>query len=393
MPIVTSCPQCDRKVRVPDELLDRNVRCPSCRNVFVATAPPDAPQEERHRRASKLQDARSISRKRRVPVGRDCIHRQRTKTVRRARYSEEEDEDFPESDYEPPCGRRLHEADEFGDEGVSRSGGNRAAWLRVSRGLTWTLVSISIVVGLACMEIGGGFLIGVLLVTSNRALTLLSTSFLSPLWVLAVIVRLIGVAVKGMDLYGHFLGMSVPNKPGTNLKHLAIAKFGLNTAGAAILIPVDFLTFALGISNGWFANPFAGSSVAKILQLSQLFGGLLGLAGFFVFILYLRGVAIAVKRKQLGNQVKVYLITVICSQVVAVLMVVMFFVVQGVAISGAAAALTPSVSSSGFTEASQAATGILGCLGGLIALALAIWYVVLLVAGLRGAVLEFARRG
>jgi predicted Zn finger-like uncharacterized protein len=38
MPIVIECPQCQRKLRVPDQLLGRTVKCPACKNQFTASA-------------------------------------------------------------------------------------------------------------------------------------------------------------------------------------------------------------------------------------------------------------------------------------------------------------------------------------------------------------------
>lgn len=40
MPILTSCPSCGRQLRVPDELLGRQVKCPSCNAVFSAAESP-----------------------------------------------------------------------------------------------------------------------------------------------------------------------------------------------------------------------------------------------------------------------------------------------------------------------------------------------------------------
>jgi len=37
MPILVNCPACQRTLRVPDTLLDRHVRCPSCEATFIAT--------------------------------------------------------------------------------------------------------------------------------------------------------------------------------------------------------------------------------------------------------------------------------------------------------------------------------------------------------------------
>jgi predicted Zn finger-like uncharacterized protein len=36
MPINTDCPSCNRKLRVPDELLGKKVKCPTCGTVFQA---------------------------------------------------------------------------------------------------------------------------------------------------------------------------------------------------------------------------------------------------------------------------------------------------------------------------------------------------------------------
>jgi predicted Zn finger-like uncharacterized protein len=42
MPTVAECPSCAEKVRVPDSLLGRRVRCPKCSHVFAADGPADA---------------------------------------------------------------------------------------------------------------------------------------------------------------------------------------------------------------------------------------------------------------------------------------------------------------------------------------------------------------
>jgi hypothetical protein len=53
MPIQTSCPSCGKTLRVPDDLLGRNVKCPSCQTQFVASegagaaeSPPPLPPTE-----------------------------------------------------------------------------------------------------------------------------------------------------------------------------------------------------------------------------------------------------------------------------------------------------------------------------------------------------------
>ncbi len=43
MAIELTCPSCQRRLRVPDELLGKTVRCPSCQSTFAATANEPAP--------------------------------------------------------------------------------------------------------------------------------------------------------------------------------------------------------------------------------------------------------------------------------------------------------------------------------------------------------------
>lgn len=48
MAITTSCPSCSRALRVPDDLLGKNVKCPTCGTTFLAaaeSAPPPAEEE------------------------------------------------------------------------------------------------------------------------------------------------------------------------------------------------------------------------------------------------------------------------------------------------------------------------------------------------------------
>ena len=57
MPIQTSCPSCQRPLRVPDALIGKAVKCPGCATVWTLDAeppaeppreePPAAPQEEK----------------------------------------------------------------------------------------------------------------------------------------------------------------------------------------------------------------------------------------------------------------------------------------------------------------------------------------------------------
>ena len=38
MPTVVACPSCQKQLKVPDELLGRKVKCPGCKETFMAQA-------------------------------------------------------------------------------------------------------------------------------------------------------------------------------------------------------------------------------------------------------------------------------------------------------------------------------------------------------------------
>jgi predicted Zn finger-like uncharacterized protein len=64
MPINTDCPSCNRKLRVPDELLGKKVKCPTCGTVFQAdestTPAPAGPAEAEEPVASAPVEERPV---------------------------------------------------------------------------------------------------------------------------------------------------------------------------------------------------------------------------------------------------------------------------------------------------------------------------------------------
>jgi predicted Zn finger-like uncharacterized protein len=46
MPITINCPSCSRTLRVPDDLLGKNVKCPTCGTTFTASAEGSPPEDE-----------------------------------------------------------------------------------------------------------------------------------------------------------------------------------------------------------------------------------------------------------------------------------------------------------------------------------------------------------
>src|SRR6266851_4059028 len=117
MPINTKCPTCKRTLEIPDELMGKKVRCPSCKVVFLATAdgspaktdssrpqPPKSKSEEgiRVRRRPAPTDEEEEEEDEEEEDEEEERPRVRRKAVRRQ--DEEEDED--EEEEVPPRRRR-----------------------------------------------------------------------------------------------------------------------------------------------------------------------------------------------------------------------------------------------------------------------------------------------
>src|SRR5438046_2526064 len=97
MPEVTTCPKCDKKLKVPDNLIGKKVRCPGCEDTFTAQADGSADdgyeetEEESAPRKAKAGAARkdAISDRKGSPSRRDEDEDERP----RAKKSRDEDED------------------------------------------------------------------------------------------------------------------------------------------------------------------------------------------------------------------------------------------------------------------------------------------------------------
>lgn len=84
MPEVISCPQCQKKLRVPEELLGQEVRCPTCNQTFTAEVRPPVtpPAPEPPERDEE-------------PVYRPLDEPRRRRAVRRFDDDDDEEDDRP----------------------------------------------------------------------------------------------------------------------------------------------------------------------------------------------------------------------------------------------------------------------------------------------------------
>src|SRR5207302_593089 len=158
MPEVIQCPKCNRKLRVPDHLLGKKVKCPSCSSTFTATA-----GEEELATAPLIEEDEALNVAPRKPPPRpreEPIKERSDRPRRRPRPAEDEDEyedeteaDDYEEEEEEARPRRRRPIDEDEDEG-DRPRGGVAKWMKVRQGPTFILIAI-------CVGIGGSLLVGI----------------------------------------------------------------------------------------------------------------------------------------------------------------------------------------------------------------------------------------
>jgi predicted Zn finger-like uncharacterized protein len=117
---LVSCPDCQRKLRVPTDLVGKTVKCPTCGHTFTADpitqAPPPPPVEEKPTRTSKVSrdekdeddedDERSRRKRRRSGRDEDDDEDDDDRPRRRSRLSRDDDDDDDDDDDRPRRRRR-----------------------------------------------------------------------------------------------------------------------------------------------------------------------------------------------------------------------------------------------------------------------------------------------
>ncbi len=91
MPATVICPACQRKLRLPDELLGKTVKCPACKEAFTVADPENVPPM-----AAVVEESAAISSEEDSPVDRP----------RRRMPVDDEDDDRYEDDYDDRPRRR-----------------------------------------------------------------------------------------------------------------------------------------------------------------------------------------------------------------------------------------------------------------------------------------------
>jgi hypothetical protein len=297
MPQIVSCPDCGRKLRVPDNLLGKNVKCPGCSRKFLAEMvdEPGAAPSRRERGVSSRRDDPP-------PLPRD--HDDRPPRRRH----EDEDDDYP--------------VDRGRDYGGPSRNEVQQGWERVRTGVNLVIIALWIAVGAVVTALVSGLVLAMLGASlfgsffglfNQGSPTQAGTSqavgnaagagcalFVGYILLVSLLV-LLGLACVALRATGLGFCMGiVPTRKTQGLKGLAIATFCLAIAG---------LVFPLLFSGAAFAfaeSAFGGCSAVS----GYVLFGFVGLAEFICFCLFLRGVALAMRQDDLAQHLLIFMIIV-----------------------------------------------------------------------------------
>jgi hypothetical protein len=381
MPEIVSCPNCQRRSRLPDALIGKKVKCPQCKEIFTAlvAGPPTAKTEavkskkddadpgyevvdedegdgkpSRRRRSDDDDDDERVAdrpRSRRRSDDDDDEDDERV-TRRRRRFSrDDDDDDDDDDDYDRPRSRPKV----------------RANWPRVLSGLTLIMWATILSVCLAIMMFLGVMICGGMgAAAAARGGPAAGAGAVGGLVILAVVGVLGGLACYVMRIVGHVFCLPSPEARGARMLALVTVILVFLELGCQVLgwvVSVGQFGMA-GLAGAANPMPVAGG-MAAAAGLELLLTGvrlLATVAWFFVFMFYLRAIALITGNDWLAANIVKFMIT-------SVAVVVGWVVWIGVIIA--------------VGRAGGAAGGICLCVTGIAALVIGvgmlIWYIQILV--------------
>jgi hypothetical protein len=380
MPEITTCPECDKKLKVPDNLIGKQVRCPGCSVMF--TARPDDAEEPAPRPKSREAARSDRYSERRAPERDDDRPRSRSRDDRdeedryserhapRARPRDEYDEDHPRrrNDYEDDRPRRRDDYDDDDYDRRPRRSDVAKGWRMTRLGLFLVIIANWVFLGgIGIAIIGGGILLltGASMFSSfagspptNQAAAQRAAAGMAGTAIMTMLVfGLVGLVMFGaaiLQLVGQGICMMVPSKRGSALRGLAIAAFACACAAYVIGTGV-YLVRMRG----------SGSSI----------NGLLSTASFVCWVLFLRLVAQECRESEVGQRLIICMISFFVLGFLGVILII-------IAACGGAMAIGQAAQSNSNPFAAAGAMLIvmvivMGLLG-LVGLGLFVWYTLLM---------------
>jgi hypothetical protein len=324
MPEIVTCPDCQRTLRVPDNLLGKKVKCPGCQGMFTAAGgngggaggvvrsdevPPPLPR----RREPEEDDRRE--RRRDDHVEERSARRRDDVEDRRERRRDDDYDDRPErrrdDDYDDYDDRRSRRRDDYDDD-YRRPVNPREGWKKVALGLYlnviggWVWVGGMVLLLLICglgmivgMAAGHGAFVG-------RGNIGRAAGF--------GILMLLGLGLVGLAMFAELvlrvtgLGfmMAVPVRRGSNLKVLAIIAFALGGVEALCRLSGSVMHMTVAMDP---VGPFGPMGPLMGNPYFAFGGGLFALASLILFLIFARGAALAAREKALSATFLSLLIT------------------------------------------------------------------------------------
>lgn len=388
MPQIIQCPDCQKTLRVPDNLLGKTVRCPTCKTMFTAQAEEEVKLElidEEPPPAKKrvMEEEYEEKRPSRRPAAEEEEEERVQDRPRRRRMVEEE---RPRGSYE--------EVDEEGDDLEQRlrkssraPRGSRKAWRKTRAGVNLVLIGIFTLIAAYALIFVGLLVIGagaVSAASSARTGAGPSSGAAAGVFGGVGIICCSGVVLLAafiLTVTGNAFCASAP--PLNGAKTLAIISL--------VLVCLQVLFAIIGGVAGGVAGAQAGAASSSMgggppasspafpgSNIFGLIGNFLGLAYYVVFLVFLRQCAITLRERGIAKSI---LFLLIYTGVVVVVSGILVFAL----ILGAVAVL----SSGGGGAAGLGAGAIIGLiLILLMALGMLVWYIISLFQ-IRGAITKF----
>jgi hypothetical protein len=279
MPEFVSCPDCQRKLRVPDEMLGKKVKCPDCKGTFLATAGGAA-----------------------APPGPDDYELLSRRADRR-------DED--DGDDEGPRERRLRKSEA------------RAGWRGVRTALQLNLYGMYTLLTALGVAFLGFLLMVLLLLIAGKVGA--GGGFFSVMFILYVllgaVVVLGSLAAFVLGSVGHGFFLKTPSEPGSGLWGLALT---------TMLLWFGVVLFGfLGGCGGCVITGISRGILAPVGGCMGFLGWAAMLAWFFVFWVYMRKLCLAARNKDLARGPVYIMIVFPAYNVVAPLVLVLLIILAG----------------------------------------------------------------
>ncbi len=426
MPEIVACPECGRKLRVPDEFLGRKVKCPQCSAMFLAEAAggggkTGGKSESGGKREESLADraaARAASRKRDDEEEEDRPRsrrrdeedeeEERPRSRRSSRDDDEDDRpsrrrgrDEDEDDYDDRPSRRSNRDRDYDDEDDDRRRGpspkqEKAGWKSVSFGLLFVIISNWLTVSYIAVSFLWTLMLFALLWTGAYSIV----GYLGYAVNILLLLMVIGHFVTNVT--GHGFTLATPGRPDWSTKPLAISGFSCLASSTAcfalymLWMVVIFGPLAFGIFFGATMRGQAmlagqgAASTAPLMAVIALIGVLLNTAGSIVFMFYLNNVSLRGKRNDLARSVIACFIAVVAYILICTLLACLW-VAMIPAIMGGAVVRGDQVQAASGLAVMGWISFVFGILILLVGVGLLIWYITLLYQ-VRGAVDSYVRK-